>query len=376
MEHPDNKPITATNDNIIAEPESQIETEHYENNDTLESVKNPQKYHYIKDQQLQKLFGHCINHTNTPLNIYFCIYNMNSSCFIEGLEKEDDIVKYTDLLPLFNNIYPFLEYIVEKTENNTYCFPKMVYECPFLNKSLIGGSSEDDDEPEKSEYQIHFENECMKHVLSLFDENESLHSSMPTIDNLYKGFIENSDNTIFVFFDTTSVKARHKPQYIKAIIDEILFKQMIYSTPVDPVVWKLFLKYKFLRAIKNAQGYELPCPFQLYMCKIVNDEFANFTINDLQYQPFSHQLGGTAYYFTTDPLSNTENVDQLMRYACYIVKCLYIEKDIDTELDDEDKHVYSDQILAASTVYFQQSGIQFWAVKNILHFCDLEKLRI
>ena len=167
------------------------------------------------------------------------------------------------------------------------------------------------------------------------------------------------------------------------LIDEILYKRKIYSTPVDNTISQLFKDNHFLQEIKNNKGSPYPFPMQLYMCKMVDGEYENVRKGtDAWLSTIEHPFLSKAYLFSSDPVIESDT-ESLQRFICFIVRGLYIEKDISTanpdeidedniaHLTEEEKTKYSNDILYASTIYFHEKGLQMWAVKNITHFTEI-----
>jgi len=243
----------------------------------------------------------------------------------------------------------------------------MDYECPVINvpADSLQESGEPDSE-EKSQEQIHFETECIKYFLSMFSDDNMIHAQKKKISNLYKGFMEYNDSSVFVFFDISTVLRELKRELTIAILDEILYKKTIYSTPVDPVVTDFFKKNNELCNLKTPENQVYPFPFQLYLCNFT-DEYENIRLDNPQkYVSVEHPFFGIAYYFTTLPIVNTD-VSLLKRFSCFITNGLYIKGDIDN-LEEEEKEKYRNQIITASSFYFHENLLQLWGIKNISHF--------
>lgn len=345
---------------------------------------------YIVDDQLNRIFGLCMD-VRQPMKIHFCVYNMNTSCYIEGNHNENDET-LADILPVYNEFYPFLKFVMEKKD--AYTFPSMEYTCPTIavpspsvGTIQNGGEPEDEKTPE----QTHFENTCFTHVMGMFSDTSKIHQNKIDISTMYKGFIEKEDlsedgeKILFVFFDMSLLFNYLKSDFITAGIDEILYKGKIYSTPVDNTISQLFKDNHFLQEIKNNKGSPYPFPMQLYMCKLVDGEYENVRKGaDTWLSTIEHPFLSKAYFFSSDPVIESDT-ESLQRFICFIVRGLYIEKDISaanqeeldrdnnnsTHLTEEEKIKLSNDILYASTIYFHEKGLQMWAVKNIAHFTEI-----
>jgi hypothetical protein len=323
-------------------------------------------YKYIDDDQLSKNFGFCMDTENKTFKVYVAMFSINQSCFIEGEYEETEYTNdITDDQFKYNTRYPFLQFYME-TKPDMYSFPQMDYECPIINTPL-----EEDGEPdseEKPQEQTHFETECFKYLLSMFSDDNMIHTKNIDISKLYKGFMEYDDSTVFVFFDVSTLISEIKRELTLAIIDEIVYKKTIYSTPVDTVVSDFFKKNGQLCNIKTTENQVYPFPFQLYLCDFT-DEYENIRIDNPQkYVAFEHPFFGIAYYFTTLPIVNTD-VSSLKRFSCFITNGLYIKGDIDS-LEEEEKEKYQNQLITASSFYFHENLLQLWGIKNISHFIE------
>ena len=333
------------------------------------SLPVPITYKYIDDDQLNRMFGFCMNTQDTMYNVHFAMFSINTKCFVEGTYEESEYTEeLSDIQSKYNERYPFLQFIMKK-EAEVYSFPQMQYQCPSIkeNTNFSQDSGELSSE-EKSQEQIHFETECFKYLFSILQDESQIHQQQIDISSLYKGFLEKDESNLFVFFDITSLISKLKPDFTIAIIDEIVYKKIIYSTPVNELITDFFKQNKQLCSIKTIDDKLYPFPFQLYSCKFT-DEYENILIeNPEKYSSYEHSFFGIAYYFTTLPIINS-NVESLKRYACFIINGLYIKGDIN-ELQEEEKEEYQKQILPASTIYFHENNLQLWGIKNISQFVE------
>ena len=353
--YPDND-----NMNSVSDSSTSTMTKH-STRKSMEEIKNIllSKYTYIEDDQLSKRFDLC-NKSNTK-HVHFCVYSINIDCYIEGISKPYYKEEYGDIQYNLNEFYPFLEFVVQENAES-YSFPKIEYECP-----EIANTDKNYIEDDNSQDQIYFENFCKENILSLF--NNSYIINKIDLKALFKGFIEDDDDNLYVFFDATSVIDYLKENYILAVIDELVYKKEIYSKPVDSQIVSFFKKNDDLIHIMTKEGKRIPFPFQLYICKDNDGEYENIRTTEPTLKMMDHSFFNMAYYFTSNPIVNNDTKG-FRRFACFIFKALYILKDIEIELTEEEKDNYEDKIIEASTIYFHENGLQLWALKNILHFAE------
>lgn len=340
-------------------------------------------YKYIDDEKYKKILTLCIDGDNSiPYSIHFCIFNINTEIYIEGnktpIHNAGITDDYLDIPEIYNETYPFLQFIVEKKNglfaSNEYSFPTIEYKCPHIDSTTHPNSiiSEYD---EKDPLQIHFENECFEKLFNMFSDISEIHTKNLSISDFYKGFIKMDESQIYVLFDMSPLIHKLKSEYTLAIIDELVFKQKIYDVPVNKNIINFFKENNELRYIQSDNGNDYPFPFQLYMCKIEN-ELTHYISKDSKdlYVPSEHSVFGSAYYFSNNP---DNEMNTYKRFSCFIVKCVYdirLKDDqlyYNDELIDEDKTKFNDIILSASSFYFHEKDIQYWGIKNNLHFTEL-----
>ncbi len=344
---------------------------------TTDFIKMP--YKYIDDDQLSKNFTFCEIPNDNILNVHFCLFSINTECFIEGDIKQSMDEYGEEPILRYNEVYPFLQFITEKKED-FYDFPSMEYECIIPNQTheIKGGFDEENGEDidiktdeHKTQDVIHFENECFKKILSFLKDENVIHKKNIKLSDLYKGFFEYSTKEIFVFIDITELSSEFREDYIFAVIDEVLYKRDIYGFNVNPLICNMFCKNRQFTKIRNLENEEYPTPLQVFLCEYREDEYMNIHKDNIHpYKTMDHTMFSRGYYFSGDYIG--EDAFLLKRFCCFIVNCLYIEDDIITELKDEDeKQSIREKSVSASTIYFKEDNIQLWAVKNILHFTEI-----
>lgn len=396
----------AQNNQPLTNPENKIQLpDSLHDSSAQTSSLDTQKYIYIEEDQLSKNFGFCMDTKNKTFKTHFCLYSINTQCYVEGVsESPNETVNYGDVQSSYNSIYPFLQFVLQKGEQ-TYSFPNAPYECPVMPNAdkgnegfnFFGGDGEDvEDEMSEDEFeieeddvedtnnkepanipseksavktqeQIHFENTCFQTLLNFFTDVSDLHKIYKP--SLYKGFIQYDDENIVVVYDVSILIKYLKPEYTIGIIDELVYKKKILSIPVDDFVISFFKTNKKMRHIRTHDGEQITFPFQLYMCNYKTDHYENVLKTDvLQYEPNEHLFMGPAYYFTTDILKEG---DEVRRFACFITRTYYMSKDLaKEEISDEEKKEHIVKILRASSFYFHENEVQLWGVKNILHFVE------
>jgi len=350
-------------------------------------------YKYIDSDELSKNFGFCMNSQSKEFTVYFVMYEIKY-LFVEGVidpppkynfcqEKTEPGIPLTSRLTEPNMFYPYLKFVMEKKEE-IYSFPSKNHVC-MQNSTQEMDKEKNENDSDKSPDQIYFETECIKHVLDFFSDTSVLHDEQVDI---YKGFVEHDNNSIFAFFDVSSLSNFLKPPYITAIVDEVFYKEKIYNIPIDPIISLFFDKnIRFIDLMSvDDEDKRLKFPFQLYLCKLENEQYENVKKGET-IQPFEHPFFGYSYYFSTYPLDES-NSNELIRFYCFTFRNLYIMNSI-TELSEQEKEYYKrgnetnveidpylptiENIQEASTISFIENEVQLWSIKNILHFTtDME----
>jgi len=314
----------------------------------------------------------------TPINVNLCLYSINNRCFIEGTH-ENTQNDFMDIPKSFQLTYPFLQFLVEDKKDSTVGFPTFQYNC-------IISTGENETKIPKTQQHIQFETECFRAFSKIISE---IHD-VKNIYSSYRGFLYNEPEengaktepiTVTAFFDITYL--RYNPEfgspYIWSIVDEIINKKKVLELGVLPSSTEILKQNVIARTIYSIKDNAYPYPYQLYLCKRKNGansiEIGDYE-NVKKGEPelfLEHDILPTAFYFTTYPLEGETDIDNLVRYAVYIVKGYYmIEKDIASFIEEKDNlKEIQEKTLMASTIYFHEKGVQMWAVKNILHFTPI-----
>ena len=320
---------------------------------------------YLQDK-LNRLFGFCMKTQNKKYNVYLCFYSINETC----------VINYTPT--------PFLQFLLCKTSlDQKWSFPSFEYDCPIINDTQDETENENENIPPPE--QTHFENECFKHVLELLHTNINFHmnDNNNIIKDMYQGFIEYDDSNLVVVYNftnntnlflPTATNTQNSPKevqitYIWKILDEMIYKN---QPDYNDMIISFFQKFDYIKHIKTLDGDIIPYPFALYLCAY--DE--NNNINNVLTEQYlitsleqSHPFFNNGVYFSTNPIHSEDNI-KLKKYAVFIDNCLYILKDI-TEIDNEIKVSYTNNIISSSAFYFHENNLQLWGVKDILRFVEI-----
>ena len=346
---------------------------------------------------------------------------------------------------LLNMNFPFVKYLLK---DNT--FPFFLFNNEHFSDS--------------TNVNIEFETECIKELSNIITNIHDL--TLNKVTDLYKGVyvVEDTDEStgepyIYAFFDISTFRfenslssqsqsltflaeASPKPKMnfskqsaeklqkeiislgknmVWATIDEIIYRKTINGFNINDDVIDLFNKQKYFKTIFSLENRSFPTPFQLYLCKNDKEMASNEPNETLALSnvlmgepilPFEHPLLGYGYFFTSEPLANTSNINNLQRFSCFIVNCFYAfnlskeslkitfneepstttttsNDDIsivlsslrtsDTSLTNEKEEINGvhesneilENIMAASSVYFNENGVQYWFIKNISHFTKI-----
>lgn len=395
--------------------------------------------HKKKDKELLREFT-----SGKNIDVFMCLYSINTSCYIENvyLDNENDLTNVpfiypyemkkrqkpssnlksfhkSDLLGNWNLPGDFLS----KKHSLNMNFPFVEY--LLLNNTFPSFRFKKEDFSESTNVNIEFETECIKQfndiIKNIHDLNikkitefykgiyiltdEDIYSTERSADNL--SALRSNLPVIYAFFDVTNIpKYMIDSKYIWGTIDEIVYKKNILGLETEEETFQLFKKENQFRTIYSLEDRSFPFPFQLYLCKNTNTSSSsqnissfffssnsssnNETTNPLSLsnvligepiEPYEHPVLGYGYYFTSEPLANTSDINKLQRFSCFIVSCYYMVN-IGSQTgspslnsgefasSEENKEVM-ENILAASSIYFIENGVQYWFIKNISHFTKI-----
>ena len=322
---------------------------------------NNKKYTYLNNDTLNQNFYFTLgkNGDNKPYEVRLCVFNINGKC------KE-----------------PFLQFLLEinKTENpekNLLTFPRFN-----LEAEVFGDKDEDD-------VREIFEKECFKQFKQYTHD-----VSDEVISASYRGFIEDDNNTIYAFFDSTRYNIKDNDQQVWCILDEIINEKKVFGNNyTDETILNMFNKNEFIAYITDEHGGKLNFPCCLYICKLneEEDDYINVYVDDPDkdvdnYKILHYVFRNYCWFFTTDPIEREDlaKLRKIKRCASFIDKSLYIlniSKDIDNinfDVDDENdsyQGMASDDIPKShekySCIYFFENYKQMWCIKDPLRFTEI-----
>jgi hypothetical protein len=182
------------------------------------------------------------------------------------------------------------------------------------------------------------------------------------------GFLENTDNTIFVFFDFTLF------DFTKGtwgIMDEIINKHRINDTVINETDYKLFYENPPLLFIRDDRREPMEIPISGFSCLLdgsnsyhTEPEGSQVSIS-LITEKVDDPIFKDVYLFSYDPMLY-ENLDLIKRYAIFIKNSVYfLNKGF--ELTPEMEINVDDQI----AISFYRDGKPFWAIKSVERFTEL-----
>ena len=323
--------------------------------------KRKNKFTYIANDELTKSLDN-IKEDNELLiksrifNVNLCFYTICEDCYIEIKENtttndDEEDESFLDIPSKQNDFFPFVMILLDNGN-----FPIIQHEILEYSPNV----DNDDNSPE----QISFETECFMKLNDIM--NNSIHDIIEDVDSikkLYKGFVESEDDkhNIYAFFDITPFQYKPLELFHWVIMDEILYKKHVFSIPISPNVTQFFKNNKNMQYVKNEDGEEYPLPHQLYICK-KNTYYNNLSKTEFEQNgiiTIDNDEICDAFYFTSEAI-NSVFINGLQRFACFIIKCVYI---------DDILNVNDELVLGASTIYFHdENRLQLWCVKNITHF--------
>ena len=306
----------------------------------------------------------------TKYKIFICCFALSVGCFIEGVDHTEDETSLSNRqhqYTAYNQYYPYLQFIIKQGAND---LPELEYTFPAAAAA--------------EEEQTHFENTVIQYVFdTVLSDKINLHNDdISDVTEMYKGIIVDKDNhdtqSLYVLFDLTLYQGLNssfmRDGFMLASVDELVYKQKVFDTPVSENIMNLFQRYDCISLLETKNGISMPFPFQVYMCKRDDTgKYINVTKDDPNASCgylIEHEIHGVGYFFTTEPeYIGSSTIENLQRYLCFMTDCKYIlpktdeAETVQSNSDDDNKY--------CSSIYFQEEGIQMWAIKNCLHFTKI-----
>lgn len=346
------------------------------------------------------------------IKVHICVYSIDTSCYIENISlnnensstnipftfpyqtttnttvlHESDLLSSSQEKQIIDMRFPFVKFLLnlESTEQTkSYSFPFFMFE--------------KDDFTKNTNLKIDFETKYIQHFSNMFQNIHELF--IENITDLHEGvfILENEELTnIYTFFDMTKVKfsiedmITNDKKYQWVTMDEIIYKRKYGDFSISDHTFDLFKKEGIFRNVFSLDDRSFPMPFQLYLCKSSENEEKMEYSNVLIGEPLTmidHPTFGYGYYFTSEPLPNTTDINKLQRFSVFIVKCFYVwnlskinlrnETTRNTDITGPTEEFYQEEndefvenVLAANSIYFHENNVQFWCVKNISHFTKI-----
>ena len=292
--------------------------------------KGPEKYMYLdKDSITDGLglsyeFGLCGEPNGKIYKIYICPYNLNKECEM-----------------------PFLEYLLELGNSAEYNFPYFQFVCPESKKTSFSFSNlwpqflgkqepvEEDVIDEMSAGHTYFMNQCLLRILDMIEIQGAEDPDL--LVRIYKGFVENGKNSIYVIFDFTGLQLKEtKANRRWAIMDEILVHHAILGYKINEELAELFKANAFLTFITDENGMHIDLPSVLYICGLdSNGDYINLYQSDdkstfsLFNERVNHPYLGNVYIFSLEPLPSSKgNVSRIRRFVGFTPDAEYVLTDI------------------------------------------------
>lgn len=348
---------------LISDDEPTVNTLERKGNATLYDsrryVFNGKKYFYLNNDTLSLDFKNTLreNKTNAPFNIRLCLFRLNHDC------KE-----------------PFLQLFVELEDTGSdknIIFPGFSLEVKDFTETDIELGEDDKDEKERKI----FENLC----LQKFQEITGI--SPDIAKQAYRGYVVEYDNTVYPLFDCTYIDFLTNKNQIWGILDELINEQHVHDFIIDRNIFMMFNHNEFLTDIKDDLNEPINLPCCLYLVKKTEDgaDYENVFLNDEESElttltdpKIDHEVFGSNYYFTTDPI-DPENPKKLKRYSAFIDNSLYflnvstpiVDIDLNGDADDADEDEQVKTYHDYTSIYFFENYKQLWCIKDTTRFTEL-----
>ena len=314
------------------------------------------------------------------IKVHICVYSIDTSCYIENIFLNNEnsltnlpftfpyqtlskpsgdhsnslnptILHESDLLSssqekqIIDMRFPFVKFLLnlESTgQSKSYSFPFFMFE--------------KDDFTKNTDFKIDFETKYIQYFSNMFQNIHELF--IENITELHEGnFIlenesvpnfptnpagrspenygssersEEEEINIYTFFDMTKVKfsienmTSDDKKYQWVTMDEIIYKRKYCDFAISDNTFNLFKKESIFRNVFSLDDRSFPIPFQLYLCKSSEDNKYSNVLTGEPLTLIDHPTFGYGYYFTSEPLPNTSDINKLQRFSVFIVKCFYV----------------------------------------------------
>jgi len=362
-------------DRSLPTPKSMLEP----SQTTAEPEENYSGFFYLEDDPLSRVFGQSRDYKK-EYNLSLVLYKINDSLetpFLEFyFEKIDgnfcfpkkplNMNEFQSILNSVNKISPTEENnanVVDTNVVDTNVVDTNVVDTNVVDTNVVDTNKDSffivGDVEESNEIEDEFLNQCSQFLM----EKTGIER-----ENSYMGFLENPDNTIFVFFDFTLF------DFTKGtwgIMDEIINKHRINDTLIKETDYKLFYENPTLLFIRDERREPMEIPISGFSCLLdgsnsyhtepEGSQVSISLINDKVDDPIFKDI----YLFSYEPLLY-ENLDLIKRYAIFIKNSVYfLNKGF--ELTPEMEIIVDDQI----SISFYRDGKLFWAIKSVERFTEL-----
>ena len=271
---------------------------------------NIQKFHYLENSEsLQQIFSLCdTGDVLKKWNVYLCGYH----------KIETSNLAYVEYLMFL--------------DNDKWNFPNITFSC------ITSANNQNEDE--KTQTDVYFENTCQMHML----EYLNLEENQKSMDGFYKGFIESDTlkDTLFVFFDcTTATKKPNNSVKTKwVLIDEIVNCHECLGFSIYDHCYSVFYQDVRLIKIENEYFEKQPVPSILYLCEFKNGQFVNSYSDHEDEDPekesyvnllnmrCNYPVLGDFYYFSLRPLEFQSSITKIRRFVGKLHDPIYMIKSL------------------------------------------------
>lgn len=275
--------------------------------------------------------------------------------------KRDYLKQYTLHLCLYEVVQtirlPYIQYLFSK--NTTYEFPNIEMNMrPFIeiNEGKYGIAPSSEDTEETADISL-IDEEFISQIKSFFEKQTG---TTLNLDTMYKGFLEDKNNNIFVFVDMSSESFSKIDTMEYAIIDEIINTGNIRDLTISTIAINMFKQYEFLHYLTTKEGIKVQFPKIGYICdETENHEYVNLfksdntSNNKLLIPPsIDHEMYDNIHIFSAIPLS-VSNLNLIRRFACFV----------ENEEDDME-HIHDN-------ITFSENDIQYYGLYDLDTFNEL-----